>query len=595
MPKKPSLYLNNLVRDYRLKHAEGGETADIITFAESKWGLGFSLFPMQKFILKAFYGLPLDDTERYIPVRDIFNTKTLATYTEREMMDYMIENHRTNLNEYVPGTHRRNKFLCCGRRASKTNIISIVASYEAHRMVKLGNPQEYYRFPSGQEIAITVVAKSDDQAATLFGMIKTRISESPFFRGRIDKDTGTCLALFTDEDMRLNRAGTVRIYCGGAGSALLRSKNNLIVIMDEAAHFDPVGKTSLQEVAKALEPSTLSFVHDGHGEGQVIMLSSPLSKNGAFYERVMKTFDNQDEIMFKAYTALINLNVSSDDLKKKYREDRESFRCEYEGEFSDTIEGWCDPSALEKAMDGERSWNRLRGEKGTSYFMGVDYGAKNDGTAIAICHNEGDKVVLDYADVYYASQSDVWESPVSYYREVNRLFAEEDAVPISKIADEIKSLCDRYNIVDGWYDQANGYGLQDFLKERDITQLRMVQVNQSLNIKVFQTAKSLLNSGLLILFNHPVLIPELGSLEERKSGATIKIEAPQRRGYHDDISDAFVRAVYSAYTSRGKVGDNTTIGFSNSAAQGGASSYRMFQMQRFRQFGGEYARISRYI
>ena len=35
--------------------------ADILTFAESRWGLGMELYPVQRIILKLHYGMPLDD------------------------------------------------------------------------------------------------------------------------------------------------------------------------------------------------------------------------------------------------------------------------------------------------------------------------------------------------------------------------------------------------------------------------------------------------------------------------------------------------------------------------------------------------------
>jgi hypothetical protein len=46
------------------------QTVDIVSFAEAQWGLNIKLFPVQKFILKTFYGLPLDNNEKNILVPD---------------------------------------------------------------------------------------------------------------------------------------------------------------------------------------------------------------------------------------------------------------------------------------------------------------------------------------------------------------------------------------------------------------------------------------------------------------------------------------------------------------------------------------------
>jgi len=40
--------------------------------------------------------------------------------------------------------------------------------------------------------------------------------------------------------------------------------------------------------------------------------------------------------------------------------------------------------------------------------MGIDYGGRTDGSSIAIVHKENEKIILDYADVYYSGASDVW-------------------------------------------------------------------------------------------------------------------------------------------------------------------------------------------
>lgn len=583
-------YLSNLVSDYQAKIRDNMGIVDIVTFAEAPWGLKFPILPMQRLILKVFYGLPLDGFDKNIPLPDDLNSKILGNFTEQEMMDYLIANRRINLKSYEPGRTRPELMLCCGRRGSKSSMISIIGCYESYRMLKLSNPQAYYGFPSGQKISITTVASSKEQASTLFDMMKTKISESSFFQGKIEKCTSEEITLRTDDDMRVGREASVEVFCGGAESSILRSKNNLVVIVDEAAYFDRFGRASLKNVWDALTPSIATFVPKGkstdENEGKKIMLSSPRSKSGMFWEEYCESFDNPDDIlMFQMYSSMINTRIASSELRSAYRKDRSMFRCEYGGEFSDTVEGWCDPDALSKSIDRTVVGNRFKGESGISYYMGIDFGGKNDGTSLAIVHREDETIVLDYADVFYGVGSDVWESGVAHYREVNRKFASEEILPLAGIADEVKSLCDRFSVVEGWFDQFNGYGLLELLKERTLTQFSTKNVNASLNLQVYQTVKSLLNSGLLRLFNHPVLIPELATLEERRNGATALVEAPQRSGFHDDISDAFARAVYCAYNSKRSATKKVTLGL----GRGGVSTmmtYKAFQMDRFRKHSG---------
>ena len=44
----------------------GTQAADIIDFAESQWGVGMELYPVQRVILKCHYGIPLDDTTEFL-------------------------------------------------------------------------------------------------------------------------------------------------------------------------------------------------------------------------------------------------------------------------------------------------------------------------------------------------------------------------------------------------------------------------------------------------------------------------------------------------------------------------------------------------
>lgn len=587
MQKVNTSYLSKMVGEYRSKLTTDTAIADIVTFAEANWGLGMTLFPVQRFILKCFYGLPLEDIDKTIDLPDLTNERIIGHFTEREFFDYLVANRRVNRQDYTAGEVQNDLLLCCGRRASKSNIIAIVCAYELHRMIKYENPQAYYGFPSGSEIDITTVAASDGQAATVFNMIKNRILDCPFFNGRLDADTQTYLSLRTDDDMKMDRGGSVRVYCAGAGSAALRGKNNLIVVADEAAFFDNMGKASLPEAWNALTPSTRTFIPVGktRGEGKRVMLSSPLAKSGMFWDKYCEAFDlPEGTLMFQMYTTMINPRLDPEDLKKELRRDRAHFMCEYGGEFSDTVSAWADPDALAASVDKRRRLNLPKGDPGINYYMGVDFGGKNDGAAIAIVHREDELIVLDYADVFFAAGSDAWEGIAPYYAEANRLFAEEEIIPMNGFADEIQRLCDKFNVVEGWFDMFNGYGLLELLKDRGLDKFTAKNVTGGFNTQVFQAAKSLLGTGLLKLFDHPVLIPELAGLEERREGTRLTVEAPQRTGYHDDISDAFVRAVWAAYNARKSAIKRVTIGI---GGRGGTGSYNAFRLDRFRRHGGD--------
>lgn len=584
-------FLQDITESYK-KSKNSGETVDIITFAEAQWGLNIKLFPVQKFLLKTFYGLELENTEKTIVIPDEMNIREIGRFTEQEFMNFLIETGRTNIKEYIPGKKYRELLLCCGRRASKSVLSSIIANYETYRLIKMGNPQEYFGFPSGQQIAVTTVATTDEQASTLFDMMKARCLNCSYLKDHVVNRTQSYFNLQTDEDELKQAEPSIYLLCGGAGSQGLRGKNNLIVMFDEAAFFAQSGRNSGEEIYQALTPSIASFTRAGEksgGEGKVIMLSSPYGKSGLFYQKYIESFDmTENTLMFQMYSAMVNPTIDSSILKDAKRKNPALFDCEYGAKFSDTVTAWIDNESLNKVITyPEIIENKKKGKPGIEYFMGIDYGGKTDGSSITIVHKEGEKIVLDYSDVYYSGSSDVWNSYNQTYKKANKMFAGYEILPLEGFVQEIVRLSELFPIKAGQFDQFNGYALHEMLRNKGLNQFQMKPITANLNTQIYQICKTLIHSELLELFNHNILIPELLTLEEIKNGTQLSVEAPQRTGLHDDISDSFVIAVYLAYDNfQNKQSNYITSGFSNRNGNNGKIlSYKYYQYQKIKQHG----------
>ena len=89
---------------------------NVLQYAESTtWGLGMSLYPVQKFIVKLYYHLPLDGVNKSIAIMDMFRTKVLYHLTEVEYLKYLFNEGRCNIGEQ---DHlRRQLILPIGRRS----------------------------------------------------------------------------------------------------------------------------------------------------------------------------------------------------------------------------------------------------------------------------------------------------------------------------------------------------------------------------------------------------------------------------------------------------------------------------------------------
>lgn len=548
------------------------EIVDPITFATSSWGLNFSLMPMQRFIIKVFYGMELDDKTRYIPINDMFNEKELYKFTEKECLKYLIEEGRTNIKD-IDGW-MNNKYsemdLCMGRRSSKSVIASIVANFELYKLDKKDNPQAYYGFPEGQEICITCIATDNGQAGNLFDMIRSRALNCKFMASNIVGNSQTSMSLQTDNDIRLygkNGKATLKVLTGGCSANGLRGRNNIVVILDEAAFFiDNDGRYSGDAVYDAVTPSVASFTKYGettNGDGKVIMLSSPYKKAGIFWDSCNNAMSNPSStLFFKMYSAMVNPTIDSAYLRKQYRRSKSSFMCEYGAEFSDNTTSWIDDyESFEKCIDKSRVSNPPSGTAGVDYFMGIDLGLKNDATAITIVHKENSTIVLDRCDVLFSGESDVWQFENSIYRNCTEM-AGYDTIPLSAIVEKIRELCKWFPIKAGTFDQwAAGFALQEMLGS-DLDMIQMKVYSQGQMAEIWNMLQSLYNEQMLRLWNHPVLIPELKFLECDRSSRNIHVQAPQREGYHDDTSFSFAIAcnlchqftagdMYSKATSRG--------------------------------------------
>lgn len=497
-----------------------------------------------------YYGMELDDINKTIEVPDLLNEKILYRMTELEFLDFLYSEGRCNTNE-IMGKNFHELVLVVGRRGTKSTLASCVSNYELYKLVKRGDPSGFFNFPANTIISILNVAPTDEQAGQVFNMIQNQALGCPYLRDRSLHQTMSYFDIQTDADRKMvgkPRASLVSV-AGGCASNGLRGRNAIVVIMDEMAFFidKENSRFSGAEVYKALTPSMSSF-----GEhGKVLCLSSPYGKFGRFYERYQESFEEPEfTLMFKMYTSMANPMVPSSILRAAFRRDRTGFMCEYGGEFSDRITAWIESEEEFRKCVKNRAPN-TRGKREHQYFIGIDLGFKNDGAAIAIVHKEGTKIILDYADVWFSGESDVWEMDDSIYHGCDK-YKGLDLLKMADIVNEVKALSRWFSFKHGMFDQAGGWGFQELMVAAGFSQIEMKHFSDTINNDVYQLTKRLYGEGLLDIYEHPVLVPEMLSLEATKKGkGKVIVEAPDRAGAHDDISDAYVRAVWSCYQHEG--------------------------------------------
>jgi hypothetical protein len=603
---------------------------NILEYIEQSWGLGMKLFPVQRFLVKLYYFLPLDEKEKTIEVRDMLGTKTLYNFTEREYLSYIYNEGRCNIKEQ--DHERRELVLAIGRRAGKTTLSGIFASYEVYRMLNLGNPQEYYGLPNGNRIQIISVATDKDQASILFNEVTTHLAKCDYFKPYIANNTLSHIQFRTPYDIErygptarhqngkfvsFNGKATLRVTFKSSSPKGLRGSGNVVVIMDEMAHYMNKGEASAKSIYDAVTPSTAAFspkdpktgrpiVRADGGEypveSRIITISSPLNKHGKFYDLFHEAMSNGESsknmLAIQAPTWEVNPTLPASYYRQKYHSDPAVFLTEHGAQFSDRVRGWIEREIdLIECVDPELR-PQLMGIPRYPYQMGIDIGLMGDGTAIVITCDIGGKVVLAYHE-YWQAGIDWRESNPhlgsNFSTDYCKMLGQVDRLDFDEIGNWIWKLTKRFFITDGLFDRWNGIPLEQALLKKGLTQFKSEYFQRDFASRIYQNTKMLMFDKSLQLYDfpkptgakHSPLLDEFLQLQaQQMSKNIVVVAAPQTAGYHDDRSDAYVRAVW--LTSERMRNEKLVYGNTSGmpALAGAAMTAGRYQMMRARSHGG---------
>jgi len=575
---------------------------NILEFCEAPWGLGMGsvlgvppLYPVQRFILKCYYNILLDDKDHRIIIKDRFNEKELHRYTEMDYLKFLQDQSRINIAEVSgdPKDIRPNLELVIGRRGTKTSTIGILVSYETYKLLRKLSPQHYYNMMPDDEIRISCIATQQDQASELFRRISGHLERSDYFKKYRNKPTLTYMQLSTQRDIEQYGDGmrpSIRLVAAPSSGRGLRGHNNIVAVLDELAHFfesESADDKSDEVIYDAVTPSVARFNSpEGEPHGKIICISSPMNRAGKFWDLYQRSLeaDCNDILMIKAPTWEVDYTLSSKVLRAKYAENPVTYMTEYGAEFSDRVRGWIENEQYLRVniIPGLRLKNKSY--ERVPHFAGVDIGLKGDGSAIAICHVtrrefEGgfkDFIELDCVEARYAE-----------------IEGRENFRP-EEMAEWIASFGERFFIVKGIMDQYFGLAIMPVLVDKGMKQFSIEPMTRDLNSRIYQNLMSkMLDCSLRIpeAEEHQVdgkatkdidLVTEMLRLQVREhSKYLIEVAAPQVKNAHDDISDAYARTVFLAteYMSKGGGNSKNPITESTSASR---MSYRKYMMKQKR-------------
>jgi hypothetical protein len=350
------------------------------------------------------------------------------------------------------------------------------------------------------------------------------------------------------------------------------------------AHLNDEGGSSAKDIYDAISPSVMAFSPKdpkdrqtpiGPVDSRIIAISSPLNRSGKFYDLFHQAMargeGSENMLAIQAPTWEVNPTVDSEFLREKYHEDPLVFETEFGARFSDRRRGWIEREKDLVDCIKPDLRPKIYGPPRLPHQLGLDVGLVGDGTALAVTHVEGDKVILDYHEAWYAGVPWKESNPhlVAPMIDYAKTIEMAERLDFDAIAEWIHALSKKFYISAGLFDYNNGITLEQALHKRGLRQFRAEWTNRDINSKMFQTMKLLMFDRRLELYDYPLpergakdvkhspLIAELLTLQATQMSKNIVIvEAPQTQGFHDDMSDALVRAVW---LSMEKIGNQKIV------------------------------------
>lgn len=553
---------------------------NIIDFCESKHylnlsGDGIFLFPIQKIILKTFY-------------RGRMGNENLALTDEE--LKLLFEFKLTNVIEkYHSGYLFRELILVLGRRSGKDFLTSLIALYEAMKLMECpnGSPFDYYGIASGNPIYILTVATSSDQARILFTEIKTRMQASEYFKGKVDKVEADRVWLLTPEDKKKKKElieeglppstipSSVVIMSGHSNSEGLLGKRIFALLLDEVASFKTTGSAlSGDRIYSALTPATVDFKTpnkkqpDGSTmyDSKIISISSPRAEEGILYKLYIESNNTPSRLSFKLPTWRVNLNTEEDSLRQEFKfMNPVEFQMEFGAEFSGTAGELFIPAHYVDAafqLGDEISPNqKIVGRPGMIYYAHLDPAATSHNYALIVMHIEERTRIKEKENgikfkekvkIFVVDHIMAWQP------------AMKDAIEVGKIDQYILDLAKVFRFAMVSYDDFHSLSSIQKLRAKGVPS-KITKFRKAYKVQIYTHLEHL-------LINHQISFPrkgpwsgllerELKCLKRVYNPSGFKIEPdPEAQTNTDDICDALAGAcgiavdiAYSGYPKSGTV------------------------------------------
>jgi hypothetical protein len=375
-----------------------------------------------------------------------------------------------------------------GRGSGKSRVAGRLAAF-------LGCARSY-RLAPGEFAYVGVFAPDRKQAQVTLRYIRGLLYAVPALKRLIVRETSDSLELST----------RVVIEVITASTAAPRGRSYAAVIIEEACFLPPDDSANPDaELLRAVRPA-LARVPGS----LLLVISSPYAMKGSVYQawRTKWGTDDPDVLVVRASTLELNPSFSQREIARAYREDPESARAEYGGEFRAGISTLFDDAALAACVpEGVRE--RAAGSGRRLAHIDPATGAGADAFGFAVAEARGDRRVLLCVRR--------WPPPFN---------------PTS-VAAEVATLCREHAVTDVTRDQFASGLVDDLFRQQGLA-VRAADCDTS---DAFLRLVALVNSRQVELLDHPDLLRELRGLE-RRTGFAGRDRVSHPPNGHDDLAAA---------------------------------------------------------
>lgn len=526
-------------------------------YISSPTGLGISLFPAQEIVVKLTFGVPLDYKDREVLVYNPLKTKLLYTLSGPNFVKFLYNEGRCNINDWrdVPSHGFKTTVIVAGRRGGKSQVVSAIAGTMLRNLLNIPSPQDYYGLIEGSPIDFTFLGTDEESSTRLYDKLKADINRSPFYTPYI-RNNGTTEMGFVSESDRDKRdiEPSIKVAAYPCTTRAVRGPSSYFLALDEFAHFKSNKDANSDDIYTSATPATGFFKSKENPErsdAKILVISSPLNKIGKFYElhsQALKEGSNSKILTIRLSTVEMNPEFPGEELQEAFK-DEVKFGMEHAACFSDGAGSYVPPEKFNILVNRERE-NLTRfalSSVGRKYFWAVDYGTKNDATALAIGHlemqeNRGVTLLFDYIDRMMCGEEFTGPGVADGKKIVD--LTELD------LRDVISWLVYMHQILPcfrGLTDQHGGTTLKQLLQINGITTMELVHLTDQINSKMYFALKGYIDNAAAEFPNVPKFVTEFNALEaEFKSKYVLKVEAPSEKGAHDDMADAAALVAWQA-------------------------------------------------